>query len=149
MKNIVAAVDFSNATPAVMEIAISLAKTFDADLQLLHVIEPEPTFITYGFTAIEYPAMSSIREETLRRANVRMEELLTQARKDVPRTVSHIPEGSPLLELLKQVKQSGADFVVIGSHGHGVLSSLLLGSVAEGMVRKAAVPTLIVPAAPE
>jgi nucleotide-binding universal stress UspA family protein len=36
--------------------------------------------------------------------------------------------------------------VVIGSHGHGVIASLLLGSVAEGMVRKAAVPTLIVPA---
>jgi nucleotide-binding universal stress UspA family protein len=149
MKNIIAAVDFSNATPAVMEIAISLAKAFDADLQLLHVIEPEPTFVTYGFSVAEYPAMASLRDETIRRAKTRIEELLAQARKDVPRVVSHLPEGSPLLELLKQVNQSGADFVVIGSHGHGVLSSLLLGSVAEGMVRKATVPTLIVPAARE
>ena len=149
MKNIIAAVDFSNATPAVMEIAISIAKSFGAELQLLHVIEPEPTFVTYGFSVAEYPAMTSFRDETIRRAKARMEELLTQARKDVPGSVSHLLEGSPLLELLKQVKQSGADFVVIGSHGHGVLSSLLLGSVAEGMVRKAAVPTLVVPAAPE
>ena len=149
MKNIVTAVDFSNATPAVMEIAISLAKSFNAELQLLHVIEPEPTFVTYGFSVTEYPAMASFRDETIRRAKARMEELLTQARKDVPRVVSHITEGSPLLELLKQVKQSAADFVVIGSHGHGVLGSLLLGSVAEGMVRKAAVPTLIVPATAE
>lgn len=149
MKNIIAAVDFSNATPAVMEIAVSLAKTFNAELQLLHVIEPEPTFVTYGFSAAEYPAMASFRDETIRRAKARMEELLTQARKDVPNTVSHLLEGSPLLELLKQVRQTGADFVVIGSHGHGVLSSLLLGSVAEGMVRKATVPTLIVPATTE
>lgn len=149
MKNIIAAVDFSNASPAVMEIAVSLAKSFNAELQLLHVIEPEPTFVTYGFSIAEHPAMESFRDEIIRRAKARMDELLTQARRDVPRVVSHMPEGSPLLELLKQVRQSGADFVVIGSHGHGVLSSLLLGSVAEGMVRKATVPTLIVPAAPE
>ena len=36
--------------------------------------------------------------------------------------------------------------VVLGTHGHGVVASLLLGSVAEGLVRKAAVPTLVVPA---
>ena len=58
-------------------------------------------------------------------------------------------EGSPLHALLARVKDSGADFVVIGSHGHGVIASLLLGSVAEGMVRKATVPTLVVPASPD
>lgn len=147
MKNIVVAVDFSNATPAVMEIAINLAKTFDAELQLLHVIEPDLTFVTYGFSTAEYPGMAYLRDETIRRAKTRMEELTNQARQEVPRVASHLPEGSPLIELLKQVKQSDADFVVIGSHGHGVLSSLLLGSVAEGMVRKASVPTLIVPVA--
>ena len=40
----------------------------------------------------------------------------------------------------------GADLVVLGSHGHGIVASLLLGSVAEGMVRKSIVPTLVVPA---
>jgi nucleotide-binding universal stress UspA family protein len=39
--------------------------------------------------------------------------------------------------------------LVVGSHGHGVIASLLLGSVAEGMVRKAGIPTLVVPAARE
>ena len=62
---------------------------------------------------------------------------------------SMIAVGHPLQELLAQVKRTGADFVIVGSHGHGVLGVLLLGSVAEGMVRKATVPTLIVPAAPE
>jgi nucleotide-binding universal stress UspA family protein len=39
--------------------------------------------------------------------------------------------------------------VVVGAHGHGAMAALLLGSVAEGLVRKAAVPTLVVPAAEE
>ena len=44
---------------------------------------------------------------------------------------------------------SRADLVVVGAHGHGAMAALLLGSVAEGLVRKAAVPTLVVPAGEE
>lgn len=149
MKNIIVAVDFSNATSGVLEMAIRLAKSFGADLQLFHVIEPEPSYTAYGFTPDEFPAMNAFQEEAKRRATLKLEELLTQARIQVPYATSQLAEGSPLHALLEHVKQSGADFVVVGSHGHGMLASLLLGSVAEGMVRKASVPTLIVPAAPE
>lgn len=129
--------------------AIRLAKSFGADLQLFHVIEPEPSYTAYGFTPDEFPAMNAFQEEAKRRATLKLEELLTQTRVQVPYATSQLAEGSPLHALLDHVKQSGADFVVVGSHGHGVIASLLLGSVAEGMVRKATVPTLIVPAAPE
>jgi len=149
MKNIVVAVDFSNATPGVLEMATGLAKSFGAKLQLLHVIEPEPSYTAYGFTPDEFPAMNAFRDEAQRRATTKLEELLSAVRADVPNATSHMTEGSPLHALLEHVKESGADFVVIGSHGHGVIASLLLGSVAEGMVRKATVPTLVVPAAPE
>lgn len=149
MKTIIVAVDFSNATAGVTQIASELAKSFGADLQLLHVIEPEPGYAAYGFTPGEFPAMIEFHEEAKRRAGQKLEELLATVRATVPNATSHMVEGSPLHMLLDHVKQSGADFVVVGSHGHGVIASLLLGSVAEGMVRKASVPTLIVPAAPE
>jgi len=68
---------------------------------------------------------------------------------ELPDATAQLAEGSPLHALLDYVKESDADMVVLGSHGHGVIASLLLGSVAEGMVRKAAVPTLIVPAPAE
>ena len=42
--------------------------------------------------------------------------------------------------------EAGADLVVLGTHGHGVMASVLLGSVAEGLVRKAEIPALVVPA---
>ncbi len=149
MKNIVVAVDFSNATPGVLEMAVRLAKSFNAELELFHVIEPEPSYTAYGFTPDEFPAMNAFQEEAKRRAVFKLKELLDTVRAEVPGATSHLAEGSPLHALLDRVKQGGADFVVAGSHGHGVLASLLLGSVAEGMVRKALVPTLIVPAAPE
>jgi nucleotide-binding universal stress UspA family protein len=149
MKNIIVAVDFSNATPGVLAMAVSLAKSFGAGLELLHVVEPEPSYTAYGFTPDEFPAMNAFHEEAQRRATVKLEELLATVKAEVPGATSRMTEGSPLHSLLARVKESGADFVVIGSHGHGVIASLLLGSVAEGMVRKATVPTLVVPASPD
>ena len=149
MKNIIVAVDFSNATPGVTQIAVDLAKAFGANLELFHVIEPEPSYTAYGFTPDEFPAMYAFQEEARRRAAEKLEELLTKVRADVPMATSKMTEGSPLRSLLERVKESSADLVVLGSHGHGAIAALLIGSVAEGMVRKSTVPTLIVPAAPE
>ena len=90
--------------------------------------------------------MTTFQDEAKRRAAIQMDALLATARADVPTAGSEIVEGSPIHALLEFVEKTSADLVIIGSHGHGVIASLLLGSVAEGMVRKAAVPTLVVPA---
>ena len=124
----------------------SLAKAYGAQLHLLHVIEQEPTYTAYGFTPDEYPVLHEFQEEAKRRAARKLEELLTTAAGTLPGTSIHLIEDSPLHGIVNYVKQNNADLVVLGSHGHGVVVSLLLGSVAEGMVRKAVVPTLIVPA---
>ena len=125
----------------------SLAKAFGAQLHLLHVIEQEPTYTAYGFTPDEYPVLHEFQEEAKRRAARKLEDLLATVAGNLPGTSVQLVEDSPLHGILEYVKQTKADLVVLGSHGHGVVVSLLLGSVAEGMVRKAVVPTLIVPAA--
>jgi nucleotide-binding universal stress UspA family protein len=147
MKTIVAAVDFSNATPGVIGMAVRLAKAFDARLHLLHVVEQEPTYSAYGFTPDEYPALQGYQQEAKRRAASKLEELLASVSPDLPNSVLELIEDSPLHGIIDYVKKVEADLLVLGSHGHGVVVSLLLGSVAEGMVRKSVVPTLIVPAA--
>ena len=149
MKTIVVALDYSNATPGVLEMAKVLAKAFGAQLRLFHVVEPEPSYTAYGFTPDEFPALHAYQEEAKRRAGGKLDELLEQVKVDLPRGTAQIAEGSPLHALLDYVKECNADFVVLGSHGHGAIAALLLGSVAEGMVRKATVPTLIVPASAE
>ena len=149
MKTIVVAVDFSNATAGVLAMATDLAESFDAQLRLFHVVEPEPSYTAYGFTPDEFPALHAYQDEAKRRALAKLEELLATVLPVLADATMQIAEGSPLHSLLDYVKESGADFVVLGSHGHGMIASLLLGSVAEGMVRKATVPTLIVPAPKE
>ncbi|MEP4077908.1 universal stress protein [Haloferula sp.] len=141
MKTIVAAVDFSDSTPVVIDAAVGIAGAYGAQLHVIHVLEPEPAYTAYGFTPDEFPAMHLFQEEARKRAAKRLEELASPL-SDV--TVKLI-EGSPLQGVLDYVKGSGADLVILGTHGHGMVASLLLGSVAEGMVRKAVVPTMIIP----
>ena len=145
MKTIVAAVDFSDATPKVVAMGTKLAKALGAHLCLFHVVEPEPSYTAYGFTPDEFPALHAYHEEAKRRAAVKLSELLKTVHRDVPNAVSQIAEGGALSALLDQVRDKHADLVVLGSHGHGAIAALLLGSVAEGMLRKAVVPTLVVP----
>lgn len=149
MKTIVAAVDFSNATPGVLEAAVKVARAFGSSLHLLHVLEPEPSYTAYGFTPDEFPAIHLFQEEARKRATARLDELLAKAGGEVPGVTVHLAEGSPLHAVLDYVKKVDADLVILGTHGHGAVASLLLGSVAEGMVRKAVVPTMVIPAAEE
>lgn len=129
--------------------ATGLAKAYGARLHLLHIVEQEPTYSAYGFTPDEYPALHAFQQEAKRRASLKLAEVLATVSPDLPDAVVELVEDSPLHGIIDYVKKTGADLVVLGSHGHGVVVSLLLGSVAEGMVRKALVPTLIVPAPPE
>src|SRR5688572_28367618 len=96
MKNIVAAVDFSKATPGVLEAAANLAKAFGAGLHVLHVVEPEPSYTAYGFTPDEFPAIHLFPEEARKRATNRLNQLLAQVSGEVPNASVHLAEGSPL-----------------------------------------------------
>jgi nucleotide-binding universal stress UspA family protein len=146
MKKILAAVDFSNASSAVTAAAAEMAKAFGAELHLLHVIEPEPTYTAYGFTPDEFPAIHTFHQDTRVRAQKTLDEAATKVATADLMPITHLGDGSPLHVLVETAETIGADLVVLGSHGHGVVASLLLGSVAEGMVRKSIVPTLVVPA---
>ena len=145
MKKILAAVDFSDATAGVISNAAEMAKAFGAELHLLHVIEPEPTYTAYGFTPDEFPAIQTFHAETRTRAQKTLDETAAKAASAGVKPITHLGDGSPLHVLAETVEKLGADLVVLGSHGHNVVASLLLGSVAEGMVRRSLVPTLVVP----
>jgi nucleotide-binding universal stress UspA family protein len=145
MKTIVAALDFSDATPSVVETASLMAKSFGAVLHLVHIIEPEPTYSAYGFTPEEFPAIHSFQKE----ARTRAAHALGAQKEKVAEGVAvetELLEGNPLHELLTYATANNADLLVLGTHGHGVVASFLLGSVAEGIVRKAEIPALVVPA---
>ncbi len=143
MKRIIAAIDFSDANKPVVEVATKLAKALGEGLHLVHVVEAEPTYAAYGFSPDEFPAMHEIQLESVTRAESKLQEIASEVGLEGVQT--KVLQGQPLYSLLEYAKEVDADMLVLGSHGHGFLGSLLLGSVAEGCVRKSQIPALIVP----
>jgi len=143
MKTIIAAIDFSDASKPVLEAAIKLAKALDEGLHLIHVVEDEPTYAAYGFSPDEFPAMQEIQKESIERSEQKLEQIAGEV--GVKGVETAVLQGQPLHTILEYAEKVQADLIVLGSHGHGFLGSLLLGSVAEGCVRKAKFPALIVP----
>ncbi|MCP5537197.1 MAG: universal stress protein [Akkermansiaceae bacterium] len=143
MKKIVAAIDFSDASKPILEAAARLAVALNEKLHLVHVVEAEPTYAAYGFSPDDFPAMHEIQEESVSRGEIKLKKMATELGVEGVETM--VLQGQPLHSILEYAKEIGADMLVLGSHGHGFLGSLLLGSVAEGCVRKAEIPALIVP----
>ena len=148
MKTIIVALDYSESTPVVLKAAVEMARAFGASLHLLHVLEAEPAYTAYGFTPDEFPAIHLFQEEARKRAAVKLDELLATVPSDITGVRTKLVDGAPLYAILDYAKEVAADLVVLGSHGHGVVASILLGSVAESLVRKAELPTLVVPVRP-
>jgi nucleotide-binding universal stress UspA family protein len=143
MKLVIAALDLSAVSDAIVTRAVSIAQAFSARLVLLHVAAPDPDFV--GFEA----GPQSVRDA---RANeLRHEHRAFQQRaKDIcgkgVDAEAYLIEGSTVDTILKQADHLQADLLVLGSHGHGALYRTVLGSVSEGVLRRAHIPVLIVPA---
>jgi nucleotide-binding universal stress UspA family protein len=145
MKHIVTALDFSDASDAVLAAAISQAKQHGATLHIVHVLEPEPTYTAYGMTPEEFPAIQVFQQESQKRAELKLNHAMTTAKAELDDVRTELMIGSPLHAIIDYVKQNSSDLVVIGTHGHGAVAALLIGSVAEGLVRKAVCPTMVIP----
>lgn len=142
-KTILVPVDFSDVTPRVAEAASSMAAAFKGKLILLHVEEPEPDFV--GFEAGPQPVRVTVAHE-VKATHKQLEDLkllLVEAGMEV--TALHI-QGPTAEKILREATVQNAGLIVIGSHGHGALYNLLVGSVTSGVLKDAPCPVLVVPA---
>ena len=129
--------------------ASELATALHAGLKLFHAVEPEPSYTVYGFSPDEFPAMQAYQREARQRAQRQLEDMRDSLAGVVPACSVHVTEGGPLHALLEFSRNENADMVVVGAHGHTVIGALLLGSVAEWMLRKSKIPVMMVPAETE
>ena len=123
-KKILVAVDLSDDSPIVLDKARNLAKQYDAELSVVHVIEP----IAVGY-AIEVSSVDieSLHQEASRQARDQLLEM--GANLDIPESRLHSKLGHPAREIRVLAESIDADLIVIGSHGrHGW--ELLFGSTS-------------------
>lgn len=143
MKKILVAVDLSGATVQVCNAARDLARSLGARLLILHVVPPPPLML-------EYYALSTAQGQLLergaqRRAARKLQALGRWFEKTCPQTKVIQHAGLPVETILRTVKLTKPDYVVLGSHGHSAMFEALVGSVAHGVIRACAAPVLLVP----
>lgn len=110
------------------DIAISIAKNFKAKLVVVHVIDEK---LIYPFEVLEEEG-NTILDEAARKGKdegVDVEQVLIV--------------GSPAHDMEKIVEKTGADLVVIGTHGKTGIRKILMGSVAENTIKTVKVPVLL------
>ncbi len=143
MKTILAAIDFSDITEGLVEIARSMARAHGAALHLLHVEPPEPDFVGYDAgpqhvrDQVAHDAVQHFKEESALREQLRGEGIDAH---------SLVIQGPVVEKILDEAEKLAADLIIVGSHGHGAVYHLLVGSVSEGLLMRANCPVLVVPA---
>jgi universal stress protein A len=138
---ILVATDFSAASDAALAFARTLASRFGASLHLLHILE-DP-YVTGAFAPEVYaPPPAGLRESWLRSAEATMAMLVTEADKAAFNITTDVVFGPIAHTIVERASQIGADLIVMGTHGRGGVAHLLMGSVAERVVRTAGCPVL-------
>lgn len=144
IRTVVCAVDFSEISEHALAYAVRLAEKFSAQLQVVHVCHP-PTLLINDTDVILPP---DFHEDYRAAMQQRMDALIGTYRDSGLPIQGQLREGAPQDEIVAFARERGADLVVLGTHGHRGLTHLLLGSVAERVVRNAHIPVLTVPKPP-
>ncbi len=142
MKNIAVGIDFSNSAGPVLDRAAELALALGAHLHLVHIYAPEPDFV--GYAEYAYPGVDE-REQELREEKNQIRNLIDDLKKRGITASGFMREGDTVHALLEFTEKREASMLVIGTHGRGFVERLLLGSVAEGIIRHATLPVVVVP----
>ena len=88
--------------------------------------------------------MPNLREEIEKEAQERLAAMLTDDDRTRFRAMTVIVAGNPFLEIVRYAKANAVDLIVMGTHGRGPIAHMLMGSVAEKVVRKSPCPVLTV-----
>jgi nucleotide-binding universal stress UspA family protein len=143
VKNILVPTDFGEAADAALIYGRELAARFGATLHVLHVAEN--VYVT-TFGAETYAAVAPDLQRALEEsARQKIDELVMDSDRSGPRTRPVVmTSASPAFAIIDYARDNDMDLIVMGTHGRGMLAHMLMGSVAERVVRLASCPVLTV-----
>jgi nucleotide-binding universal stress UspA family protein len=145
--DVLVAIDFSDRTDDILAEALALARASSGVLHLLHVAAGEPELAGYDKDDIS-PFTRQARAGQLTDEHKRLREMAEALEGDGVEAAALVVMGSTAERIKEAADHVGASHIVIGSHGHGGLHHLLVGSVTEEVVRHADRPVVVVPVRP-
>ena len=137
-RKILIAVDSEPIAAYAVDIGAEIARLAGAEMAFIHVIDP--ALLNAADTGIQPAVFTASAKEEARK-------LINECRKSLPQesaALEFVQIGIPLTEIVNAARDWPADLIVIGSHGRGGVKRALLGSIAEGVMRHASCPVLVV-----
>lgn len=138
-KKICCPVDFSETSRVALETAAGLARREEAELTLLFVLETPAAVAEFPILPAEF------LEQTIREVERKLDRWRTEAEhlRGAP-AKAEVVSGSPAHEIVRYAREGGFDLVVVGTHGRTGIRHMVLGSVAERVIREAHCAVLVV-----
>lgn len=141
LKNILVPTDFSENSQLALNYGKELAEAFRASLHVLHVLQPlNMVFPALDPTYAPPPYLDALEQS----ARQQLERALSEADRKKFNAQVALVMGPPFVEIDMYARKQQIDLIVMGTHGRGPLTRMLLGSVADKIVRKASCPVLVV-----
>ena len=139
LKHILHPTDFSGNSDEALKYACFLATQFDAELHLIHVAQN---------LATDTPIMAGLPtdhfQQQIKNAGQELTLFPEKVLSHSGPVVRSVCEGVPFVEIIRYAKEKEIDMIVMGTHGYSGLKHLIMGSVAENVVRKASCPVLTI-----
>ncbi len=142
MKTFLVPIDFSTVTEEVIDTAVSFARAFQGKVALIHVVQPP--VVTSEF-ALPVEVLQEAVSAGERAAVGKLETYVAMFRNAGIPCEAKVTHGPPVTMIREEAARVSADFIVMGSHGHGKLYDFLVGSTASGVMKRATCGIIIVP----
>ncbi len=139
IKKVLVPIDFSDYSKSALRYAVNFAKSFNAEIILIYVVEPiiyPPDF------SMGQIAMPTINTDWDNRAKEELDKLAKNEITNNGKVKTIIKTGKPFAEIIETAKEEDIDLIIISTHGHSGVEYILFGSTAEKVVRKAPCPVL-------
>ena len=139
---ILVCVDLSDSTEEILKKVEELCRPLNAKVWLLHNAMPEPDTLEFKVDPIE--ARESLAKK-FHQQHRRIQEFAERFRKSGVDATALLVHGKTVDTILKEAADLDIDVIVVGSHGHGAMYQLLVGSISEGVLRRSKRPVLVIP----
>ena len=145
LKKILVPVDYSDCSRVAMEYALFLAERFDAEIEVLHVVETPPDGEEHTVVRPDTGEEQLLSELLMQQAVKAETEFLAPFVRDATIPIERsLLKGRPGKVVVEAATDRGADLIVMGTHGRSGFERLIMGSVTERVLRSAHCPVVVV-----
>lgn len=142
MKTFLLPVDFSAVSEDVIDTAIAFARAFDGKVALVHVVQPP---VVASDFALPVNVLQEAIAASEKAAQAKLNEYGERFRLAGIAAEGRVLHGPPVALIREEAERVKADFIIMGTHGHGKLYDLLVGSTSAGVIKRAKCGVIILP----